>query len=80
MARPAKGLKPIVISDELLAKCDLPNQPARFDAALRKVLSVSHEEIQRREEEYKRRAALNPRKRGPKPKPVSPGPGAPPQI
>lgn len=41
---------------------------ARFDALVRKVLSIPHEEIVRREAEYKRQAALNPRKRGPKPK------------
>jgi hypothetical protein len=45
-----------------------PEVAARFDALVRKVLSVSHEEIMRREEEYKRHAAHNPHKRGPKPK------------
>lgn len=40
----------------------------RFDALLRKVLLVSHEEIMRREAEYKRQSALNPNRRGPKPK------------
>jgi hypothetical protein len=40
----------------------------RFDALVRKVLSVPHDEIMRRETEYKRRSALNPNKRGPKPK------------
>lgn len=37
-----------------------------FDALIDKVLSVSHEEIQRREAEYKRQSALNPNRRGPK--------------
>jgi hypothetical protein len=41
---------------------------ARFDALVRKVLSVPHEEIVRREAEYKRQSALNPHRRGPKPK------------
>ncbi len=40
----------------------------RFDAAMRKLLSVPRSEFQRREDEYKKQAALNPRKRGPKPK------------
>jgi hypothetical protein len=41
---------------------------ARFDALVRKVLSVPHEEITRREAEYKRQSAMNPNRRGPKPK------------
>jgi hypothetical protein len=40
----------------------------RFDELVRKVLSVPHEEIMRREAEYRKPAALNPRRRGPKPK------------
>ena len=39
---------------------------ARFDALVRRVLSVPHEEIMRREAEYKRQSALNPNRRGPK--------------
>ena len=39
---------------------------ARFDALVRKVLSVPHEEIMRREAEYKRHSAENPNRRGPK--------------
>jgi len=39
---------------------------ARFDALVRKVLSVPHDEIMRREEEYKQRSVMNPRRRGPK--------------
>jgi hypothetical protein len=39
---------------------------ARFDALVRKVLSVPHEEIMRREAEYRRQSALNPHRRGPK--------------
>lgn len=37
-----------------------------FDALLGKVLSVSHEEIKRREAEYRKQSDANPRKRGPK--------------
>jgi hypothetical protein len=40
----------------------------RFDALVRKVLAVPHEEIVRREAEYKRQSDLNPKKRGPKSK------------
>ena len=47
---------------------DGPETMTRLDTVLRKVLSVSHEEILRREAEYKRQSNLNPRKRGPKPK------------
>lgn len=43
-----------------------PEALARFDALVRKVLSVPHSEIVKREAEYKRRAALNPNRRGPK--------------
>ena len=50
-----------------------------FDALVGKVLSVSHEEIKRREAEYQKQAAQNPHKRGPKRKvktSASPVPGA----
>jgi hypothetical protein len=40
----------------------------RFDALVRKVLSVPHEEIMRRKAEYKRQSKLSPHRRGPKPK------------
>lgn len=40
----------------------------RFDALVGSVLSVPHSVIEKREAEYKKKAALNPRKRGPKPK------------
>jgi hypothetical protein len=36
-----------------------PDEAVRFDALVRKVLSVPHEEIARREAEYKRQSALN---------------------
>jgi hypothetical protein len=44
---------------------------SEFDAftnTLDRLLSVSHSEIQKREEEYQKQVARNPRKRGPKPK------------
>jgi hypothetical protein len=51
-------------------KAELPTGPGidRFNAAMDKILSVSHEEMERRLEAYKRQAAQNPHKRGPKPK------------
>ncbi len=45
-----------------------PEAWTRFTCAMQKVMSVSHVEIQRRIEAERKRAALNPRKRGPKPK------------
>jgi hypothetical protein len=47
---------------------DGPEVMARLDVLVRKVLAVPHEEIMRREAEYKRQSALNPKRRGPKPK------------
>jgi len=44
------------------------SEASRFDAIVRKVLSVPHEEIMRREAAYKQQVARNPNKRGPKPK------------
>nr|HSU31780.1 hypothetical protein [Bryobacteraceae bacterium] len=40
----------------------------RFENAMKKVLSVPKAEIQKRIEEHRKEAALNPNKRGPKPK------------
>jgi hypothetical protein len=37
-----------------------------FDALVRKVLSVPHSEIMRREAEYQKKSLANPRRRGPK--------------
>jgi hypothetical protein len=39
-----------------------------FSAAVTRIMSVPKAEILRREAEHKRKADLNPRKRGPKPK------------
>jgi hypothetical protein len=38
-----------------------PTEAQRFDAGLRKILSVSHEELQRREEQWKRNRAAKKR-------------------
>jgi hypothetical protein len=40
----------------------------RFENAMKKVLSVPHSVIQKRIQEHREEAALNPNKRGPKPK------------
>jgi len=40
----------------------------RFENAMKKVLSVPKAEVQRRIEEHRKETALNPNKRGPKPK------------
>jgi hypothetical protein len=48
-----------------------PKPNPQFDAftdITNRLLAVSHDEIQRREKEYRARAAKNPRKRGPKKK------------
>jgi hypothetical protein len=45
-----------------------PEAFARFRGAMAKVMTVSRGEIQRRIAAEKKKAALNPRKRGPKPK------------
>jgi hypothetical protein len=50
---------------------------AAFDKLVGTVLAVSHEEIKRREEEYRKQSAANPRRRGPKRKPKPPDAMAP---
>jgi hypothetical protein len=40
----------------------------RFDTAMKKVLTVSHDELKRRLEADRKRLAANPRKRGQKPR------------
>lgn len=40
----------------------------QFDSAMKKLLAVPKSEFQKRHAEHKERAALNPNKRGPKPK------------
>jgi hypothetical protein len=49
----------------------VPQSNPEFDAFTRtldKLLSVSHDELKRRMDAYKRKAAKNPNRRGPKPK------------
>jgi hypothetical protein len=58
--------RPIEITPELAARYTNADQFQRFDASVLKVLSVSREEMQRREAEYKRQSDANPNKRGPK--------------
>jgi hypothetical protein len=43
-----------------------PQATTRFKVTMQKILSVPRSEIQKREAEYQKRVALNPRKRGPK--------------
>jgi len=45
-----------------------PEAFTRFDAAIRTLLTVPKTELLKREAAYKKKAALNPNKRGPKPK------------
>jgi hypothetical protein len=63
-----KDPKPITISDELAAQYLEADQAERFDKAVRQILSVPHSEILKREAAYKKASALNPNRRGPKPK------------
>jgi len=45
-----------------------PEAYQRFDSTLRALLTVPHSELVLREKAYKKKAAKNPNKRGPKPK------------
>lgn len=45
-----------------------PEAFMRFQDAMKKVLSVPHSVIKERIEEHRKEAALNPNRRGPKPK------------
>lgn len=45
-----------------------PEAFRRFDEGMRRVLAVSHDALMRREREYKKKSAQNPKRRGPKPK------------
>jgi hypothetical protein len=63
--------KEITISPELAAKYSGPGQFRQFDATVKKILAVPRSVILEREAEYKRKAALNPNRRGPKPR-ISP--------
>ena len=63
-----KITKPVSITSELAANYTGKDQFGRFDKAVMKILTVSHEEILRREQRAKEKASLNPNRRGPKPK------------
>jgi hypothetical protein len=43
-----------------------PQAATRFQRAMKTIIAVPRSEIQRRETEYQKQAALNPRRRGPK--------------
>jgi hypothetical protein len=45
-----------------------PKAEQRFVGAMKKILSVSREEMARREAAYQIQSNLNPKRRGPKPK------------
>jgi hypothetical protein len=51
-----------------MAKARPSKEYAAFDRAMRQVLSVSKAELDARVKAHKERAALNPNKRGPKPR------------
>jgi hypothetical protein len=53
-------------SEPAMQQIEGPEATIRFDALVRKVLSVPHSEIMRREAEYKRQSLANPNRRGPK--------------
>jgi len=64
-----KIVKPSLLEDPERASRELVEGPealVRFDSAMRKLLSVSHAEIQRREVDYRRGVNANPNRRGPK--------------
>jgi hypothetical protein len=64
----------VTVPQETLDKCAGENPFAVFDKAMSGILAVSRAEMLRREAEYKAKAALNPHKRGPKPKQSSASP------
>jgi len=45
-----------------------PEAFRRFDEGMKQILSVPHSTLVRRERAYKKKAAQNPKRRGPKPK------------
>jgi hypothetical protein len=45
-----------------------PEAFTRFENAMRAVVAVPHSEIKKRIEEHRKQSALNPNRRGPKPK------------
>jgi hypothetical protein len=53
--------RPIQIPPEIAAKCDAPNQAARFDRMFRHVIAVPKAEIDRRDAKWKRAQARKKR-------------------
>jgi hypothetical protein len=51
-----------------MAKTRPSKEYSAFDAGMRRILTVSKTELDARVRAHKERAALNPNKRGPKPK------------
>lgn len=47
-------------------KHEAPNEFDTFTDTIDRLLSVPHSEIQKREQEYRKKVASNPHKRGPK--------------
>lgn len=64
-----RAMKPIKIGSELAIRYGNPNQPERFDFAVRHLLAAPHAEIISREAGYKRQAFVNPQRHGLKRKP-----------
>jgi hypothetical protein len=50
-----------------------PQAVARFNETMQKLLAVPHDELKRREAEYRRQVEANPNRRGPKRKVKSSG-------
>jgi hypothetical protein len=74
--------KPIKISPEVAAKCDGPNQLAKFDDLVSRLLAVPREKFLERKEDYAFHSANNDSRRGPKRKRklVSPAPAVEPRV
>ena len=53
----------------LLPECiEGPEAYRRFDEGVRRILSIPHSTLVRRERAYKKKSLANPNRRGPKPK------------
>jgi hypothetical protein len=58
-----------MLMESMKSDTDTPSaEYLAFDRAMVKILSVPHDEVQRRIKEHKAQTAKNPRKRGPKPR------------
>ena len=56
-----KSPRPMVIPDDIAAKCDGPNQFERFDALFRAVIAVPKTDIDKAEEKWKAERARKKR-------------------